>query len=86
MIHGPCAPQNQKSPCMHRSQFSRYFSHKKLWKKPSIDVDGYPVYKRRDDGRVIKKGDLVIDNRFVVLFNKYLLMRYNAHITIEWCN
>lgn len=60
--------------------------HTKLWKKPSIDVDGYPMYRRRDDGRVIKKGDLVIDNRFVVLFNKYLLMRYNAHITIEWCN
>jgi hypothetical protein len=54
-----------------------------------IDEDGYPNYRRRDDGRtweVSCKGRTVtVHNRSVVPYNPYLLKRYNAHINVEVC-
>ncbi|GAU47161.1 hypothetical protein TSUD_287440 [Trifolium subterraneum] len=48
--------------------------------------DGYPVYRRRDNGVSIRKGEAFIDNRFVVPYNRQLLLKYNADINVEWCN
>ena len=63
----------------------KFFS-KKFVDQTTVDADGYPVYKRRDDGKVIKKGNDFVHNGFVVPYNKQLLMKYNAHINVEWCN
>jgi hypothetical protein len=52
----------------------------------TIDEDGFPVYKRRDDGRQIKKGGVMLDNGFVVPYNRDLLVKFQAHINVEWCN
>jgi hypothetical protein len=51
-----------------------------------IDSDGYPVYRRQDNGVAIPKGKSFADNRFVVPYNRHLLLKYNAHINVEWCN
>ena len=59
-----------------------------------MDTDtSYPVYRRRspeDGGRtmVIKRGirEVVVDNRWVVPYNPFLLLRYNGHINVEHCN
>ncbi|CAH9141764.1 unnamed protein product [Cuscuta epithymum] len=85
MVHGPCGVENKKAPCMQNGKCTRHFP-KKYAERTSIDEDGYPLYMRRENGRVIQKGDHVIDNRFVVPYNRHLLMRYNAHINVEWCN
>ena len=49
--------------------------------------DPCPLYRRRspeDGGKTFKKyvrgQATVIDNRYVVPYNAYLLLRYNAHI------
>jgi hypothetical protein len=52
----------------------------------TIDEDGYPVYRRRDDGRYIEKGEVKLDNRYVVPYNRDLLVKYQAHINVEICN
>jgi hypothetical protein len=51
--------------------------------------DGYPEYKRPDDGRTVLKrvGDAFVelDNRYVVPYNASLLLKYQCHINVEYC-
>jgi len=68
MIHGPCGPENESSPCMDRNKCTKHFP-KKYQNETFIDPDGYPVYKRRDNGVSIKKGSCFADNRYVFVQN-----------------
>ncbi|XP_024636211.2 uncharacterized protein [Medicago truncatula] len=86
MIHGPCGPQNTKSPCMLNKKFCTKHFPKKYTDSTVIDSDGYPVYRRRNNGVFIQKGESFVDNRYVVPYNRLLLLKYNAHINVEWCN
>ncbi|CAF1168005.1 unnamed protein product [Rotaria sordida] len=47
--------------------------------------DGYPRYRRRDNGITMTIGKYEVDNRWIVPYNPYLLMKYNAHINVEIC-
>lgn len=85
MIHGPCGDQNRKSPCMQNGKCTKYFP-KRFVDNTIIDADGYPVYRRRDNGVFIRKGESLVDNKFVVPYNRHLLLKYNSHINVEWCN
>ncbi|XP_074378184.1 uncharacterized protein LOC141719710 [Apium graveolens] len=51
-----------------------------------MNSNGYPVYRRRDDKHTIQIKDIEVDNRFVVPYNRGLLVKYQGHINIEWCN
>ena len=44
------------------------------------------MYRRRNDGKQIKKGSIHYDNRYVVPYNLYLLTKYDCHINLEICN
>lgn len=52
----------------------------------TFDEDGYPIYRRRDNGRVVIKNGVSLDNMYVVPHNRNLLLKYGAHINVEWCN
>ncbi|CAH9083783.1 unnamed protein product, partial [Cuscuta epithymum] len=85
MMHGPCGDDRKNSPCMVDGHCSKHFP-KRFVDQTTVDDDGYPVYRRRHDERVIQKNGALLDNRYVVPHNRYLLLKYAAHMNVEWCN
>jgi hypothetical protein len=85
MMHGPCG-EGKSSPCMNKEgKCTKYFPKK--WRQDTmVDSEGFPVYRRRDHGHTITKSNCVLDNRHVVPYNPKLLLKYQAHINMEWCN
>ncbi|KAI5419436.1 hypothetical protein KIW84_043566 [Lathyrus oleraceus] len=85
MVHGPCGLANQKCPCMKDGKCSKYYP-KKFQDVTIVDQDGYPVYRRRDQGNTVDKNGVAFHSGHVVPHNPSLLMKYEAHINMEWCN
>ena len=83
MMHGPCGEANPKSPCMVNHRCTKYFP-KSLCDQTTIDEKDFPIYRRRDDGRQITKEGVMMNNGFVVPYNKDLLVKFQAHINVEW--
>ncbi|XP_061347837.1 uncharacterized protein LOC133293306 [Gastrolobium bilobum] len=83
MMHEPCGPDNYKSPCMKNGHCSKKFP-KKFCSRTFIDDDGFPHYRRRNDGSVVKKNGVELDNRYVVPYNAKLLLKYQTHINVEY--
>jgi len=52
----------------------------------TISEDGFPYYRRRNNLSTIIKNGISLDNRSVVPYNLILLVKYLAHINVEWCN
>lgn len=63
MVHGPCGELNTRSPCMKDNKCTVHFP-KEYRNETTIDSNGYPVYRRRNNGRIIMCKDVTIDNRY----------------------
>ncbi|XP_035841424.1 uncharacterized protein LOC110919764 [Helianthus annuus] len=87
MMHGPCGLLNPSSPCMHNGVCSKGYP-KNYCEETFIRNYGWPCYKRPNNSRVVKVGsqDINLDNRYVVPYNRELLVKYGCHINVEWCN
>ncbi|XP_076881935.1 uncharacterized protein LOC143530216 [Bidens hawaiensis] len=85
MIHGPCGDANPKCTCMVNKKCSKIFP-KMFNDETAVDSQGFPVYKRKDNGQYVVKSDIMMDKRIVVPYNKTLLKQFQAHINVEWCN
>ncbi|CAH1434180.1 unnamed protein product [Lactuca virosa] len=87
MMHGPCGQLNTLSPCMHNGSCSKGYP-KEYCDETFIRRDGWPCYKRSNDGSKVKVGneDIMLDNRYVVPHNVDLLVKYGCHINVEYCN
>ncbi|KAL7291672.1 hypothetical protein TKK_0014707 [Trichogramma kaykai] len=90
MIHGPCGYQNATAPCMdvEKNRCTKNFL-KKYNDTTVFNANGYPLYRRRQDNTKIifkhKGSNRIADNRYVVPYNPYLLLKYNCHINVEVC-
>lgn len=89
MVHGPCGASNAHSPCMEDGCCTKRFP-KALRETTSADREGYPEYRRRARATPVQyrsKGRTIpIDNRWVVPYNRALLLKYNCHINVEVCS
>ena len=85
MLHGPCGPANPKAPCMDKGRCSKGFP-KPFQEKTSLPADGhgYPLYARPKNGQRIEKNGFIFDNRWVVPFNRFFLLKYQCHINVEF--
>ncbi|KAG2215260.1 hypothetical protein INT45_004237 [Circinella minor] len=84
MIHGPCGLLNPRSPCMEDGRCTKRFP--KIFNDDTqMNEDGYPVYRRRNNGVYVVKQGNRIDDRWVVPHNVYLCTKYDSHINVEIC-
>ena len=85
MIHGPCGKLYLKFPCMHENQCVKRYP-KEFQSVTQNNNKGYPLYRRRNNNRTVEVKNVQLDNRWVVPYNPYLLLKYNAHINVEICS
>ncbi|XP_019195688.1 PREDICTED: uncharacterized protein LOC109189535 [Ipomoea nil] len=64
MMHGPCGKARSNSPCMVNARCSKHFP-KRFVESSTFDDDGYPVYRRRDNGSIVTKNGIALDNRYI---------------------
>ena len=84
MIHGPCGHLRPDSVCMDGGVCTKNYP-KDFCANTMESVDGYPKYRRRDNGATVKVHNVGVDNRWVVPYNPWLLQKYGAHINVEAC-
>ena len=86
MIHGPCGSYGNKHlPCVDEAGNCQKMFPKEFNDETIENPDGFPIYRRCNDGKTVDCGAYRADNRWVVPFNKYLLLKYYCHINVEMC-
>jgi len=89
MLHGPCGDLNPACVCMRDGKCSKHypkeFREETLWCE-----NGYPQYRRRmcsdGSGQCTRTGSGKQDNRWIVPYSQYLLLRFECHINVEICS
>ncbi|XP_073537804.1 uncharacterized protein [Phyllobates terribilis] len=85
MIHGPCGPLNPNAPLMDNGNCTKGFP-KDFCSETNSNKNGYPKYQCRNDNNFVELGGNRVDNRWVVPYNPYFSLKYNAHINVEICS
>ncbi|KAG0580812.1 hypothetical protein KC19_4G201500 [Ceratodon purpureus] len=81
MVHGACT----RDRCLDETgQCTKHFP-KSFQDQTAMDQDGYPLYRRRNDGRSFEKHGFFFNNSHVVPYNFDLIRKYDCHINIEVC-
>ena len=82
MVHGPCGAVNPRAPCMDNGKCTKFYP-KPFQPFTTMDDDGYPNYRRPDDGKTYEINRHEVDNQWIVPYNPYLSARFDCHINVE---
>ncbi|XP_074306095.1 uncharacterized protein LOC141641324 [Silene latifolia] len=52
----------------------------------TTNSDGYPEYRRRDDGQAAVVRKQTLDNRWVIPYNPFLLSLFDCHLNVKVCS
>ena len=85
MVHSPCGSINSMSSCMIENKCVKHFP-KKFCSQTTVDNDGFPIYRRRNNGIFVERNGVKLDNWFIVPHNIDLLVKFQAHINVKWYN
>jgi hypothetical protein len=80
MLHGPCGPGYPNSKCMEKGRCTKGFP-KDYNDSTVLPNDGHA---RLDNGRIIEKDGFHFDNRWVVPYNIFILLKYGCHANTEF--
>ncbi|XP_027177834.1 uncharacterized protein LOC113776981 [Coffea eugenioides] len=86
MLHGPCGSLDPTSVCMRKNRTCKNNFLKNFCEETIQTLNAYPEYRRRDDGVQIKIKSALLDNRWVVPYNPYLLAKFDCHLNVEICS
>ena len=98
MIHRPCGIYDTTQPCCIKNGICEKRFPKELNPATEMTAGAYPDYRRRSttDGgfsfqhklRTTKKKEefMTVDNKWVVPYNRTLLLKYGAHMNVEVCS
>ncbi|XP_071919007.1 uncharacterized protein [Coffea arabica] len=82
MLHGPCGNAYPNAPCMVNGKCPKHYP-KKFCSETTIDEDGFVSYRRRDDpSKRVTINGFIFDNRWVVSYNRYLIVMFDDHINV----
>lgn len=84
MVHGPCGSRNLNSQCMKDGKCTKKYP-KDFNEETVQNCNGYPLYRRRNNGVTAQKGVHQVDNRDIVPYSPFLSLKYDAHINVEIC-
>ena len=82
MVHGPCGSLNPHAPCMKDGKCIHGYP-KSLQDRTTMDNEGYPHYKRCNDGRCYEVRGFMLDNRWIIPFNPFCVLWLQCHINVE---
>ncbi|KAG5537451.1 hypothetical protein RHGRI_024770 [Rhododendron griersonianum] len=85
MMHGPCGELDITRVCMQKGKCKNNYP-RSFCAETTIDADGYPIYKRQATGEQVQIRGHMLDNRWVVPYNPYLLATFDCHINVEVCS
>ncbi|GJY50997.1 DNA helicase [Tanacetum coccineum] len=78
MMHGPCGPVNLSAQCMEANKCTKNFP-KKFTSHAFFDDKGHVHYPRRDTKVSTTKHQFILDNGYVVPYNRDLLLAFVSY-------
>ncbi|XP_027181704.1 uncharacterized protein LOC113780084 [Coffea eugenioides] len=84
-LHGPCGSLKKDNVCMKNGVCKNHYP-KSFSDYTTYTEDGYPHYRRRMNGHCVRVRDHLLDNRWVVPYNPYLLALFDCHLNVEICS
>ena len=88
MIHHECGHANPNASCMKDGKCSSSFPKPFTSETHFTETNIYPQYRRRSPSDLpgsshAMRSGRIVDNRWVVPFSPYLLLKYQCHLNVE---
>ncbi|XP_074313810.1 uncharacterized protein LOC141649005 [Silene latifolia] len=84
MMHGPCGEDNPTNSCMKNGHCKNHYP-REFADTTTCGRNSYMYRRRRTSFRVTVRGSQ-LNNRWVVPYNPFLLVKYDCHLNVEICS